>query len=215
MQDLKKHFISTYTNNSWGSSETRSGPGSEINSSIVKETIELVLYTVNNFYNDQNILSISDIPCGDFNFVNVLLESILKYTNVRKIIYYAYDIVDDLQNVFENMKKIDNVEYHFNVLDITKEIPIKTDIILCKELFIHLSFKDISSSIENFKKSGSSHLIINNFYNGVNIDIEYSVLGECREVYLLEPPISLPSPLYIKNSYCLWDLYSDGFITSV
>ena len=73
MQDIKKHFISTYTNNSWGSSETRSGPGSEINSAIVKETIDFVLYTVNNFYNDKK-LSIEQ--CKEI-FINNLGENIL------------------------------------------------------------------------------------------------------------------------------------------
>ncbi len=203
--NLKTHFTETYKFNTWESSETKSGPGSEINSPFVKETKDFLTFVVNTYITSET-LSISDIPCGDFNFINNLFEDIFEFTNIKQINYYAYDIVDNILSDFDKLKKLENVNYYFKVLDITKEIPIKTDIVLCKELFIHLSFEDINRCFLNFKKSKSTFLIVNNFYNGENVDINYTSLGECRPVYLLEPPLNFPEPKLIKGNYCLFKL---------
>lgn len=205
--DIAEHFRQTYLNNSWGDDQSRSGPGSNINSDFVKETINFVISSINIFYKENEIITICDIPCGDFNFINSLLERILNETNCKEINYYAYDIVPELQELFENtLIKLKNVKYNFKVLDATKNIISKSDIILCKEMFIHLSFNDITSCINNFKLSNSTYFICNDFENVTNIDINYSCLGECRAVCLMNEPFNMQKPIYFENNYKLWKL---------
>lgn len=205
--DIQEHFINTYKNNTWGDNESRSGPGSNLNSDLVKETVNFVIKSINKYYKDFRTITICDIPCGDFNYINVLLQKILDETNCKEINYYAYDIVPEIKYIFENnLKKIQNVNYNFQVFDATKDIVAKCDIILCKEMFIHLSFDHIKSCITNFKNSGSTYLICNDFDHGINKDIQYECLGECRIVCLMKDPFNLPKSSYCENNYKLWNL---------
>ena len=205
--NLEKHFTTTYKDNSWCDTETRSGPGSNRNSDFVKETINFVINCINLFYKERDTISIADIPCGDFNFIDLLLKEILLNTNCKQINYYAYDIVPDIESDFNNkLIRIENVEYNFQVLDATKEIINSSDIILCKELFIHLSFEHIIQVTENFKKSNSSYLICNDFEGYENKDITYNCPGECRIVCLTKPPFNMSIPLFSENNYKIWNL---------
>ena len=110
--------------------------------------------------------------------------------------------------IYRNNKliRIENVEYNFQVLDATKEIINSSDIILCKELFIHLSFEHIIQVTENFKKSNSSYLICNDFEGYENKDITYNCPGECRIVCLTKPPFNMSIPLFSENNYKIWNL---------
>ena len=207
MINLEEHFTNTYLNNSWGSSESRSGPGSNRSSLLVNLGIDIIINTINTELKNNDKLIISDVPCGDLNWIELLIFSILEKTHIKNIDYYAYDIVKNIQNHFDNLVKINNVNYYFIHFDATKEIPIKSDIILCKELFIHLSFNDIKLTINNFKKSNSYILICSDHTSSnINNDIVYSELGECRDLSLTLPPFNLNS-FFIQNlCYKVWKL---------
>ena len=207
--DIQNYFTKIYLLNSWQSNESISGPGSERNNYTINNLINIVLNLINMNLNDNTTLRLVDCPCGDFNWIDLLFISIFKNTNIKTIKYYAYDIVPDLLEKFNNITKIDNVEYNFNVLDITKEIPIKSDLIICKELFIHLSFDDIKKTINNFKNSESSYFISNDFENIDNVDInEYKndCLGECRAICLTLPPFNLSNYLIKYQDYKAYTL---------
>jgi hypothetical protein len=192
--NIQNYFTKIYQLNSWQSNESKSGPGSERNNNTICNLINIVLNLINMNLVDNTTLTLVDCPCGDFNWIDLLFSSILKNTKIKTIKYYAYDIVPDLLEKFNSITKIDNVEYNFNVLDITTQIPIKSDLIICKELFIHLSFNDIKKTINNFINSESTYFVSNDFENIENIDInEYknNCLGECRPVCLTLPPFNL------------------------
>ena len=59
--------------NLWASNESISGPGSEISNT------KAVVKFLNNFIKEQNIKSILDIPCGDFNWMQTVDLSGIKY----------------------------------------------------------------------------------------------------------------------------------------
>jgi hypothetical protein len=204
--DLQKYFNQTMINNSWGSNESVSGPGSEKNSPLVKDCIICIVDFINKFLNDKQTIVISDIPCGDFNWINILLKQILEKTNCKTIKYYAYDICEKLEEKFNTMDKIDNVTYQFQVFNAVTDISVKADIILCKEMFIHLSYLHIDNCLSNFKKSGSTFLVCSDSNNIENKDINYISFGECRHVSLMLPPFNLPEPLYNYSVYKLWEL---------
>lgn len=206
--DLSDYFKKVFINNVWSSNESISGPGSEINSPLVINCIQCIINFINKsvFLKDKELLVLADIPCGDLNWINILLQEILLKTNIKNIHYYAYDIVEEIKEKFELIPKINNVTYSFKVFNAIDEIPIKADIILCKEMFIHLSFLHINKCLQNFKLSESTYLICSDSDNIENKDIQYCCYGECRHVSLLLEPFNLPNPEFEYTNYKIWDL---------
>ena len=82
MRDLKKIFTEIYESNSWTSSESRSGLGSEL---ISTETIRKELPEV---FKKFNIKSVLDIPCGDFNWMSNV--------DLKEVHYIGADIVENM-----------------------------------------------------------------------------------------------------------------------
>ena len=197
--NLQDYFIEVYEKNSWCSSESRSGPGSERDSILIKTACNAVVECINIFLRDKECIRISDVPCGDFNWIDILFQEIFSNTNCKKIEYYAYDIVPNIKNNFDSIIKTDNVEYNFNVLNAITDVVIESDILFSKEMFIHLSYKDITSCLVNFKKSKSTYMIFSDSMSIPNRDIAYSCLGECRDTSLMLEPFNLVPVLTCKN----------------
>jgi len=99
------------------------------------------------------------------------------------------------------------------------ELP-QVDLIFCRNLFIHFSYRDIFTAIENIKKSGSKYLLTTcHRMETINFDIG---TGQWHPINLLIKPFSFPSPLKVVDeksnktvpSLFLWkirDLYQ--FVT--
>lgn len=208
MNNLETHFIQTYKLNSWNSNESKSGPGSEKNSKLVLLCIDIIISLINDNLKDINTLILADIPCGDFNWINILLSDIMQKTHIKNIDYYAYDIVDDIQNNFNTLYNLANVNYYFTKFDATQKISIKAHIILCKELFIHLSYKDINLVLNNFTKSESLFLVCSDHNENitVNHDINYGCYGECRNISLVLDPFNLTNYIMKNVGYKVWKL---------
>lgn len=169
-------FQNIYFLNYWGSLETKSGPGSEISS-----TIELVNH-LNSLIVKLKIKSINDIPCGDFNW--------MKNINLDNIKYFGGDIVPELikNNILSNHHE--NIE--FKNLDIIKDYIPYADLIVCKDCLVHFSFSEIKESIQNFINSGSKYILTTNFPSlNYNTDIQ---TGDWRPLNFELPPFSFPKP---------------------
>ncbi|MEK7163047.1 MAG: methyltransferase domain-containing protein [Patescibacteria group bacterium] len=152
----KKEFTRIYKTNHWGSNESFSGPGSELRQTIViREELPIL-------FNEFNIRSMLDIPCGDFNWMKKVNLSLLNQ-------YIGADIVSEVINL--NVKKYENDKYKFVELDLIKNNLPKVDLVFCKDCLVHLSFQDIFKAINNIKKSESTYLLLTNFNKEVeNID---------------------------------------------
>jgi hypothetical protein len=85
-------------------------------------------------------------------------------------------------------------------MDITKIIPSKVDLILCRDCLFHLSYKDIFSALKNFKKSKSRFLLTTTFTNRTKNRNIFS--GGWRPINLELPPFNLPRPVKIINENC-------------
>ena len=130
-------FRDIYRINEWGGKGTRSGKGSEIGSTInIRKELPILL-------KELQIKSMLDIPCGDFNWI--------KEVDLDFLSYIGADIVPEI--IDANNKKYSSKFRKFIKLDITTQNLPQTDLILCRDLFIHLSFKDIFKAIENIKRS--------------------------------------------------------------
>ena len=180
--ELEKIFTSIYDHpTGWGSSESKSGVGSELNHT---KRLRQELYFL---FLKYKIKSIFDIPCGDFNW--------FCHMDLSEIDYIGGDIVKSL--IESNQKKYPNHKF-FNV-DITKDDLIKSDLVITRDCLVHLSNKNILNAIENIKRSGSKYLLTTSFTKSCdNVDIED---GGWREINLMVKPFNL-KPIYLINEMC-------------
>ena len=201
----KERFELIYKTNFWSSKESLSGFGSENKNTIniKKEIIKII--------NDYKIKSILDAPCGDFNWIEKILNEDLKYT--------GGDIVEELVN--KNIKKYKKRNINFIQLDITNNDLPSADLMICRDCLIHLSFEKIKMFFQNFKKSKINYLLLTS-YKLKNSEKEIENLdipdGEFREIDMMQPPFSLPKAIneildkdeQTKNSayYCYLNLYT-------
>lgn len=192
---LEKVFTKIYLKNRWGSRESVSGSGSTLSQTTVIRTALPEL--CKNFA----ISTILDAPCGDFNW--------LKQCNLDDYHYIGLDIVKEIieknSNHFGSERKV------FIKCDVTHETIPAADLILCRDLLVHLSFNDIIKTLKNFKNSKSKYLLVTTFIGEQrrkNLDI---IAGQWRPLNLQKPPFNFPKPLFIINENCTEQngLYND------
>jgi hypothetical protein len=187
---LEQRFTEVYGKALWGDDETRSGWGSKRNSGHVQTALEILRMVIPKY----NILSIADIPCGDFNWQPLFLS------DHAQVAYIGYDIVGSM--IVDNKRKNPNRE--FRQLDITKQVPAKADLILCKDMFNHLTYADIRRAIGNMKRSGSTYLLASNdFTFPQNVDVVNEGSND-RPVDVVKAPLSYPAPLWNNHYMGLW-----------
>jgi hypothetical protein len=177
-------FTDIYMKNLWGSSESKSGTGSEL-----IQTKEVIL-EINKLINTYQIKSILDIPCGDFNW--------MKNVNLEKIEYLGSDIVPAV--IKENNTLFRKTNINFKVLNlINDELP-KVDLIIVRDCLIHFSIEDINLAFKNIKNSESKFLLTTSFVDcQVNNNI---ITGSYRKINLMINPFNFPQPLLIINEKC-------------
>ncbi len=177
----RKHMQSTfapfYTENRWGDPESRSGPGSNLERTAkLRNELPLLLQEI-------GARSILDAPCGDFNW--------MKDTPLGVERYIGVDIIPDL--IARNESLYGNGRTQFALLDLTRDELPRADVILCRDCFIHFSYRHIAAAIRNFKRSRSTYLLTNT-YNEWRQN-ENIRTGDFRHINLLLPPFNFPPPL--------------------
>jgi SAM-dependent methyltransferase len=193
----KKIYTDIYKSNYWNSEESVSGGGSEL------ETTENIRKELPILFEKFKIGSVLDIPCGDFNWMKLVIKNPIQYIGA--------DIVDELIE--------DNKLYHsipncieFKVLDIVEDELPKVDLIIIKDLFIHFSIEDIIKSIENIKKSDSKYVLITNGTDLVRKNEEIQTGGGYRGLNMSLEPFNFSKPIYeietlVHNSkLSMWEI---------
>jgi hypothetical protein len=133
-----------------------------------------------------SITTMLDVPCGDFAWMRHL---------DLDVDYIGADIVSEL--VVENQKRYASKRRRFIVLDATRDALPAVDLIVCRDLLIHLSIADCFSLLKNFVSSRSRVLLTSHFENrSSNSEI---VSGDFRPINLCRAPFNLPPPLRIIN----------------
>ena len=189
---LKDRFLIIYKNNYWDNSETVSGPGSTLKTTVnLRKKLKKVI-------KKYNIKSIFDAPCGDCNWI----EKIIKNSRIR---YIGADIVNDI--IVKNKKKFDDKKITFKRMDLTKEKIPKADLFICRDFLFHLSYEDIYIFLKNLKKSNSKYLLISSHYKNekiknINKDIHS---GDFRKIDIFQPPFN-----FNKNYVTVIDDYCDN-----
>jgi hypothetical protein len=186
----KKNFTRTiftdiYLNNSWNGSESVSGPGSSLKQTeTLRKELEILLLKY-------EISSILDIPCGDFHW--------MQYVEIDNIRYIGADIVKPL--IFSNREKYGQNKYRkFLVKNIIKDVLPDSNLIVCRDCFVHLSFDEILKSLNNIKRTQCIYLLTTTFTNhNLNID---SSRGGWRRLNLEKEPFNFPPPISLIIENC-------------
>jgi hypothetical protein len=132
----------------------------------------------------RGIGSILDIPCGDFHW--------LRHVTLG-VSYTGADIVREI--VTANQQRYSCPTRQFLVLDATHDPLPTVDIILCRDLLIHLDLQDCRAALRNFAASRSRFLLVSHF--GARTADPDIVSGDFRPINLCRPPFRLPPPLEV------------------
>ncbi|KAI9093844.1 hypothetical protein DFS34DRAFT_652401 [Phlyctochytrium arcticum] len=176
-------FSDIYKLNSWGDSESLSGPGSTVNNTVrVRQLIDTAIRAM-------NIKTFLDAPCGDCNWQPNL-------DTFNRIQYTGADIVE--RAITLNMRKyLNKPNMRFVNLDLVLDKIPKNhfDAVLCRDAIQHLPLKDGLQVYKNFEQSGAKYLITN-FHDpkfGGNQDI---AAGQFYHNHPFLPPFNFSKPLF-------------------
>jgi hypothetical protein len=182
-----RYFQDIYKRRLFGKSTSASGPGSSLDATkVIRESIfEL--------FDQYGIRTIADIPCGDFLWFRSMTLKDLKYN--------GFDIVPEL--ISELREEFPGQQ--FDIHDATSHLLGTYDLILCRDLLVHLTNEQALRVIENFKKSGSTYLLATTFVNlDVNVELRVPRIGiGWRPLNLAEFPFNLGSPIRTINENSL------------
>lgn len=133
---------------------------------------------------EEGVRSLLDIPCGDFHWMQQVA------LDVAGVDYTGADVVPAI--VEANRRLHGGPRRRFVVLDATRDPLPAVDLILCRDLLIHLSNGDVLAALRSFAASGSRLLLTSHFTDRTgNPDIES---GDFRPVNLCRAPFHLPVP---------------------
>ncbi|RYE05562.1 MAG: hypothetical protein EOP33_05300 [Rickettsiaceae bacterium] len=125
-QNLKNKSIKIYEKSFFKGRISRSGEGSDlIQTKKIRPTIPKIIEK----YQTKTFL---DAPYGNWYWMKkVILDSVQ---------YIGVDIVEDL--IKNNTKNFSNMSHSFLSLNIKQNLLLKSNLILCKDCLVHLSFRD-------------------------------------------------------------------------
>jgi len=185
MNSSKKVFTNIYHNKKWSDPFSHSGTGSNL---IQTEKIRRdILLLVELF----SIKTIVDAPCGDFFWMKEIKNELAQ----KKIQYLGLDVVSEI--ISFNIENHSDNYFNFKELDITKDPIPKSDLIICRDCLVHLSFADIFKTLRNFKKSKSKYILTTTFVKRKkNIPIH---TGDWRSINLQTFPFNFKNPILLIN----------------
>lgn len=179
-------FRKIYNNNEWNGSESISGCGSTLSETenIRKLITDIIL--------EYKIHTLLDIPCGDFWWFSHI--KILENIN-----YTGWDILPELIQT----NKFKYPLYNFEIKNITEDIPEKNDLIVCRDLLVHLSNDNILKSLNNIKFNNKNSLLLSTTFN-ISTHPENIIDGAWRQINLQGFPFNLGIPLKIIDDSVNW-----------
>jgi hypothetical protein len=178
-------FTRIFDTNAWLNAESISGPGStKARGADFRAALVALL-------DDRGVMSIVDAPCGDFNWMQDVLDA-------RQLSYTGVDIVGAL--IAENARRYGTPTRRFVCADFTRADLPAADLILCRDGLVHLSFADARAAIRNFRRSGSRYLLATTFVDRTrNADVP---TGGWRVLNLEAAPFDFPPPLALVDERC-------------
>ena len=178
-----QYFQDIYKQRLFGKSTSVSGPGSSLDATkVIRELIVEI-------FGQYGIQTIADIPCGDFLWFRAMELKDLKYTGFDIV----PELISDLREIFPGQQ--------FDIHDATSDLLGTYDLILCRDLLVHLTNDQSLRVIDNFKKSGSTYLLATTFVNlETNVELRVPRIGVgWRPLNLAIFPFNLGRPIRTIN----------------
>jgi hypothetical protein len=190
--ERRAQFSCYYRINRWGNDESRSGNGSQRNSA----SVAAALSTLADICDAYAVRSVADIPCGDFNWIDQFVDA------RPEIDYRGFDIVPAM--IRNNRAKAPH--RRFEVLDIVAAVPPRMDLIFCKDLFNHLTYREVDAALANMRMSGSRYLLATNNFGYANANLPVLALKTSRYLDICAPPFAYRQPIWQRGYLGLWPL---------
>lgn len=182
--NLKTKFSNVYENNLFKGRISRSGEGSDlVQTATIRSRLPRLI-------EELNIKKLLDAPCGDWYW--------MREVNLCVDEYLGVDIVDEL--IKKNQFTYGNKQISFQCLNLATDALPKSDLILCRDCLVHLSFDDALEIISNFKHSGATYLLTTTFSKRMRNEDLGS--GFWRPLNLQLPPFNFPPPIILINENC-------------
>lgn len=183
--DSKAVFDGIAKTDSWGSKESISGPGSEL------DVTAPVRDCLGRWIAKYNIKVFVDAPCGDANWQGSI-------PGIDHVKYKGYDIADLPVQRARN-KNSQHVGMSFDQLDLTKHSPTeKPDLMMVRDVIQHVPLSMGRQMLLNAKAAGAKYIAVTTFTDGKNSDI---TAGSFYQNDIHAHPFSLPSPLESCQNY--------------
>jgi len=174
-EDTKEKFTAIYEKNFWGSDESSSGRGSEF------EYTEKIRNWLQDYIKDNDVRTLVDAPCGDFNW----MQHVLSHVDIH---YFGYDIVDSV--VKENSEKHCAKNTKFAVADITQDELEPCDILMVRDCLFHLSYSDINKFLKNISTQQYKYLLTTTHLVDDTFENSNITTGDYRKISLFRPPFN-------------------------
>lgn len=182
-EEDKFRFI--YKNRYWDNNKegaSLSGSGSSIGAS------QNLSRELSVFINKNNIASILDVPCGDWKWMSKL--------NLDKISYVGGDIVQEIIN--DNSKKYPFKNIAFIKLNLMTDNLIASDLIIVRDLLVHLKNNDIYRCLINIKNHDFKYIGLTHY--PATLENKETKFGDrWRALNLLIKPFGLNKPDFILS----------------
>lgn len=166
-------FAAIYRENLWRNPESRSGWGSTLAGENGTEKIRQGIAQISEQY---NISTIVDVPCGDFNWFRAI--------ELRGATYLGVDIVPDL--IARNRELFGSDNISFICQDLAEWVPPAADLIIVRDLLIHLTNNQATACLRNIVGSGARLLLVSNYAQVCRNEDTFT--GGLRLYNLFRPP---------------------------
>ena len=185
----KDRFNLIYRSGYWrGFRGSLSGEGSSFSSTKnIRESLQ-------KFIKDYHILSLADIPCGDFYWMSKMDLSSLQYL--------GGDIVEEMIQTNNYKYSKDNLD--FQKIDLIHDILPTVDCIFIRDCLVHLEDYQVKKVIKNIIKSQSKYLATTIFPN-LEENIQSKEIDRWRPLNLTIKPFNLPPPILLLDDRLIDD----------
>lgn len=183
LSDRADVFDSIYRSNFWGSGESRSGVGSEVDFSAA------YLARLRALVVDRKLKRLFDAPCGDLNWsIGLARDQAVDYAGGD----ISAGLIADMRSAYP--------EVALTVFDICSDAFPPADVWHCRDCLFHLPFADIHRAFENFARSSIPYALLTTHrarWLHRNLDVP---LGGFRYLDLERPPIGIgTAELYLPD----------------
>lgn len=179
-----KAFDEIYARNLWGSAESASGVGSEL---VATARYRAALETL---LQQHNIQSMFDAPCGDLNWMPLVIEQ-------SAIAYQGGDISATLVAQLTQRHPSLSIR-HF---DICRDDFPRVDVWHCRDCLFHLPFADIRAALAQFVASEIPYVLLTTHRaRWLHRNLDIRGVG-FRMIDFERPPFNFTKPLALLPDY--------------